>query len=383
MLIKDRINFTSQRSYTDEGFLVVPAKIARTGIQEYQAFEMGLTDKEPTDIIRVYRPEDEVFNPDSLASFANKPVTDDHPTSLVDTTNAKELSVGHSGPEVTKDGIFAITVLHVTDAIAIKNIEDGKVELSNGYTSDIEWSPGVAPDGENYDAIQRNIKGNHIALVSKGRCGPACKVSDNLPAKITKEPIMATVNIDGVDFEMSDQALQATRKLQQRLIDTEEKAEKDKEELKKKEDELEEVEKKAKKSEDTLQAKLDDALAKAPTPEILDQLVSNRITTRDAAIKISPELKFEGKDCETIRKEVVADKCPELNMETVTVDYVRARFDALTSAAPASSDSVLDLALRKQVTNKDDDETKPVTVSDARQKFINRSKDAWKTGGDK
>ena len=48
MYIKDRINLTdSQRKYTDEGFLIVPARIARTGIQEYLAMEMGLEDRNP------------------------------------------------------------------------------------------------------------------------------------------------------------------------------------------------------------------------------------------------------------------------------------------------------------------------------------------------
>ena len=141
MYIKDRINLTdSQRKYTDEGFLIVPARIARTGIQEYLAMEMGLEDRNPMDIIKVYRPKEEVFSDESLASFANKIMTDNHPSELVNADNAKKYQIGFSGPEVTVDGIYAKTMLYVTTSDAIKKIEQGKVELSNGYQSDIELS---------------------------------------------------------------------------------------------------------------------------------------------------------------------------------------------------------------------------------------------------
>jgi len=379
MLIRDRVNVSTNRKYTDEGFLIVQATIARTGIQEYRAFELGLQDKDPADIIRVYRPPEEVFSEDSLSSFANKILTDDHPSVLVDATNAKELSVGHSGPEITKDGIFVSAVLHFTDAKAIKNVEDGKVELSNGYTSDMDMVPGVTPDGDSYDAIQRNIKGNHIALVDKGRCGPACKVSDNSPKP--KEPNMAKITIDGVDFEVDDQAAQAVRKLQGRLSDAEEKTKEDEEKAKKKEDDEEAKEKDNKTKMDTLQAKLDDAVAKQPTPAQLDALVENRIATRDAAVKINNDFKWEGKDCETIRKEIVADACSDVDIESVSADYIRARFDSLASDPKVTmSARHIDSALQLQNGKGPSNENKN-TVTDARADFAKKSRDAWK--GDK
>ena len=122
MFLADRLNITTERLYTDEGFLKVPARISRTGIQEYLAIEMGLTDRDPNDIIRVYRPEEEVFSDESLSSFANKPVTNNHPPELVTSANARQYSVGMSGPEVTRDGMFVATVLHVTDQASIDDI---------------------------------------------------------------------------------------------------------------------------------------------------------------------------------------------------------------------------------------------------------------------
>jgi len=368
------------RTYTDEGFLVVPAAISRSGIQVYMALELGLQDRDPEETVNVYRPEDEVFHPDSLKSFANKVVTNDHPASLVDSSNAKELSVGHSGPEVIRDGIYAKTILHIVDAKAIKDIESGKVELSNGYTSDITLEQGVTPEGMKYDAIQRNIKGNHIALVEKGRCGVACKLSDNSPT--AEENPMAKITIDGVDFDVSDQAAQAVKKLQNSLRDTEEEVKKQEEEAKKKEDEMEaekkedeaKMEKDHKAAVDTLQAKLDDATTKAPTPAQLDVLVENRIATRDAAIKIDPSYKWENKDCETIRKEIVAIACPTVTVDSVSPEYIRARFDALTTSTGTNQ---LDTALRHQAkhTPLEDGE-----IVDARTAFSAKTRDAWKGG---
>lgn len=383
MFLADRLKITTEREYTDEGFLKVPARISRTGIQEYLAVEMGLTDRDPTDIIRVYRPEEEVFTDESLQSFANKPVTNNHPPELVNPSNSKQFSVGMSGPEVTRDGMFAKTVLHVIDGEAIKNIESGKVELSNGYTADIEWTAGVTPDGEQYDAIQRNIKGNHIAIVERGRAGPACRVADNLPT-LGDEVTMAKITIDGVDFEVSDQAAQAVDKLQARLKDAEMETQKKEEDIKKKEDEMEEQKKDACKTEDSLKAQLDDAKSKIPTTDSLDKLVAERSAVVDSVRKVMPDIEWKGKDADTLRREVVAAKCPNVQLDSVSADYINARFDMLVESVESNSQQHLDDALRQQLKDKDnkDVDNRPLDVI-AREKMMADSQNAWKKGGAK
>jgi hypothetical protein len=380
MFLTDRLNITTEREYTDEGFLKVPARISRTGIQEYLAVEMGLTDKDPKEIVRVYRPEDEVFTDESLISFANKPVTNNHPPELVNSRNSRQYSVGMSGPEVTRDGMFAKTVLHVTDEDAIKNIESGKVELSNGYTADIEWTPGVTPDGEQYDAIQRNIKGNHIAIVERGRAGPACRVADNLPT-LGDEVTMAKITIDGVDFEVSDQAAQAVGKLQARLKDAEMETQEKDEDLKKKEDEMEAKEKESKATNDALQAQLDDAKSKIPTTDTLDKLVTERTGIVDTVRKVMPDIQWEGKDADTLRREVVAAKCPNVQLDSVSADYINARFDMLVESVESNSQQHLDDALSQQVKDNDgkDVDNRPLDVI-AREKMMADSQSAWKGG---
>lgn len=381
MFLKDRLQLATKRVYTDEGFLKVPARISRIGIQEYLAVEMGLTDKDPKDIVRVYRPEEEVFSEASLSSFANKPVTDNHPPELVNPSNSKQYTVGMSGAEVTRDGMFAETILYITDEQAIANIESGKTELSNGYTADIDWTPGVTPDGEQYDAVQRNISGNHIAIVDRGRAGPACRVADNLPEK-GDTVIMAKITVDGVDFEVSEQAAQAVGKLQARLTDTENEAEKKDEELQAKKDEMEEAEAEAKKKEDTLEAKLDDAKAKIPTADALDKLVAERTALVDSIRTVCPDIKWQGKDALTLRKEVIALKCPNVQLDSVSEDYVVARFDALMDSYTENSQHDLDNQFADLAKNKDPKEVVDNRPADiiARDKFAAESRNQWKGG---
>lgn len=382
MFLSDKYNITSERTYTDEGFLQVPARISRTGIQDYLAVEMGLSDREPTDIVKVYRPEEEVFADNSLSSFANKPVTDNHPPELVNAKNSKQYSVGFSGPEIMKDGMFVKALLNVTDEDAIKNIESGKVELSNGYTCDIDWTPGVTPDGEQYDAIQRNIKGNHIAIVERGRAGASCRVADNLP---TGNEVLMKITIDGVDYEVSDQAAQAVGKLQKQLADAEEATKEKDAEMKKKEDETEEKEKESKSQMDSLQAKFDDVSAKVPTVEALDKMVADRYAMVQTALKVKPDLKWEGKDAATIRKEIVADKCPSVQMDSVSDDYIKARYDMLVEAVESNPQQSLTDVIATTVTDGKEEKVEDSRSADviAREKMMADSQNAWKKKGAK
>lgn len=382
MFLQDRLNISSERVKTDEGYLLVPSRISRVGIQVYLAIEMGLTDRDPKDTINVYRPPEEVFSDESLASFVNKPVTNNHPPELVNASNFKTYSVGHSGNEIVQDGMFVKADLIIMDEESIRDIESGKSELSNGYLSDIEWTPGVTPEGESFDAVQRNIRGNHIAIVERGRAGPACRVADNLP-NLGDNVIMAKITIDGVDFEVPEQAAQAVGKLQARLSDAEKETQTEAEKVKAKEDEMEEAEKKAKAEKDSLEAKLDDAKSKILTNDAVDKLVASRAKLADTILKICPDIKLDGKDNLTLVKEVVADKCPTINMDSVSADYIQARFDMLAESIDNNSQQHLDEAF-KTVVNKDE-KAKDTRSEDviAREKFQADSRDAWKPKGDK
>lgn len=173
MLIHDRAT-PLQRRRTPEGFLEMRARVGRAGLHDYRAGEIGGPPGLPAEApVRVYRPPAEVFDPASMASFAGKPVTLGHPPAMVDSGTWRDVAVGHSGQGVVRDGDHVAADLVVTDAAAVARAEGGS-ELSNGYWADFDFTPGLTPEGEPYDALQRNIRGNHIALVDRGRCGPSC-----------------------------------------------------------------------------------------------------------------------------------------------------------------------------------------------------------------
>lgn len=124
---------------------------------------------------REYRPADEVFHPDSLASFVGAALTIGHPDKVTPKTWAKD-SVGFvpNVPERTKlnDGHeYAVTTVHVTRDDALTQVDGGDLEeLSAGYTADFDPTPGRDPiTGDAYDGVQRNIRLNHVALLPLGK----------------------------------------------------------------------------------------------------------------------------------------------------------------------------------------------------------------------
>jgi hypothetical protein len=151
-----------------DGRLRVDGLITRSGVFKYFNAD-GSTRLE-------YRPPDEVFAETALSSFSQVPVTNDHPPHALDASTAKKFTVGMTSENIRKDGDHVAATLMIFDAETIAAMESGKVELSCGYEVDVVCEPGVSPNGERYDAIQRNIRGNHVAIVDVGRAGPEARV---------------------------------------------------------------------------------------------------------------------------------------------------------------------------------------------------------------
>lgn len=82
---------------TPEGYLVChEAALGRTGVMRYRAEEVADEVMEGSDaeFALVYRDEDAVFSPETLASFEGKPLTIDHPEEDVDPDSWRDLAVG-------------------------------------------------------------------------------------------------------------------------------------------------------------------------------------------------------------------------------------------------------------------------------------------------
>lgn len=211
VLANDRMTL-SRRTVTADGHLVAPATIARTGIQVYRAYELGLNHLNPMRAIRLYRPPEEVFDPASMASFENVPITDDHPEgNVVDDSNRAEVTVGRAN-QIVQNGDLMDSILTVERPSTVKAIDEGKVEVSNGYSFSLDMTPGYMPDGTAYDGVQRNIRGNHVAIVKAARCGSACRIADSQPQG-AKPMAVRKVTIDGIPFELDEAAAAAVDKL--------------------------------------------------------------------------------------------------------------------------------------------------------------------------
>lgn len=155
---------------TSEGFLIcrnVP--IARIGDQKYYAHELQL-DGDPNREVMVHRYEDDVFDKATIASFEGKPVTDTHPSESVDPDNFAKLAKGHA-QNVRREGDYIVADLYINDADLIEQIQSGKKkEVSCGYLCT------YVPDGDDYK--QTKIRGNHVAVVQKGRAGHEVAIKD-------------------------------------------------------------------------------------------------------------------------------------------------------------------------------------------------------------
>jgi hypothetical protein len=182
---------------SSEGYLTAFPRVARTGIQTYRGHEMGKPD---VDTVRIYRPESEVFAPDSLRSYAHKPVTNDHPREAVTKDNWRKYAIGNMADEILRDGGFIRIPVTIMDGDAIRDVEEGKRELSPGYTMELDWTPGETPDGQAYDGVQRNIRINHLALVAAARGGKSIRIGDSNGEGVE----MKTITIDSASVSVDD-----------------------------------------------------------------------------------------------------------------------------------------------------------------------------------
>lgn len=150
----------------DDGFLHDSPVVGRVGVQEYRNADGSIR--------RELRLPDEVFNADSLASFVGKPITVDHPKQgRVTAKTAHRLTVGTILSEGKQDGdtVRAAVVIHSPDAIGDRR------QLSLGYTAELEMTPGEHPVYGRYDAIQRNVKINHLSVVHSARAGAIARLN--------------------------------------------------------------------------------------------------------------------------------------------------------------------------------------------------------------
>lgn len=176
-------------------FEVKDNPISKVGVFDYSGAQIGAAD--PNRIYRVYRPAEELADPATIESFKLLPIVDDH-TMLGNPnegmTPAEDKGVaGVIGEEVYFKHPYLLANIKVFSETLRQKIEAGKIDLSGGYRCFYEFTPGIF-EGEPYDAIQRQPRGNHLALVDEGRMGSDVVVLDHLKFTVDKKDTITMEN---------------------------------------------------------------------------------------------------------------------------------------------------------------------------------------------
>lgn len=208
----------SARSYDQNGHLIVDKTIiTKAAVNPYYGREipnyqsLGL---EPERIYNLLRDPEELKK--GMKSFGGLqlmlkhiPVSADEPE--------KEYTIGSIGTDLGMEGEDVKTSIRVWDKEAINLIESGKLnELSSGYAYEPDMTSGEY-NGVQYDGIMRNIHGNHVALVERGRIGRDAIIADSLPKLMEfnmklKKGAMAKINAKaksllGLDADLSTEEI--------------------------------------------------------------------------------------------------------------------------------------------------------------------------------
>lgn len=290
-----------------------------------------------------------------MQSFGLVPVTNNHPPELLNDTNTRKFQIG-SIINPRQDDEFVAGSLLITDRETIADVEGGKVELSCGYSCELLEQGGITdgiegvPDGLKYDAVQVNIQGNHVAIVSKGRAGSGASLRldeqdavnvtdgsfDNKPGAPAPIERVNTMRIDKIDYEIGDQAEQAVcrefERKDKEIVELQAKVDESTESLSKEKARADELDEKQKE----LQAKYDEASDPAKVQARVDERVA-LVSQAKEILGEKSELKLDEMTGAEIKKAVVLSKTGE-NFDTSKLDdetYLNTRYDIECEKADA------------------------------------------------
>ncbi len=326
------------------GTLRADAIFTRTGVFEY-------LNPDGT-IRREYRPPEEVFHQDSLDSFVGVPVTDGHPPEMVTAENAEKYSAGSLGENIRRDGQFVVGPVFVHRASLVKKLDAGDTGVSFGYTVDEDWTPGVTPEGERYDLVQRNIRGNHLALGVQARAGESARVRMD-----------AAIQQPEKDHQMDEKQAEALKAqvagLQSEVASEKARADAAEGKLQAAETELANLKK----------AREDEAATK---PEELKAQIKERVVVETFAREVLPtETKFDELDNRTLMVAVVEKLHGKKLGDDKSIEVVRDRFDQAVEGYRAGQAAGLEL-VRQDAANA------PKSEEQAYQDMVERNQNAWK-----
>ena len=343
-------NYSFKAIKTDEGFIKDSPIIGRTGILIYQNAD-GSTRRE-------YRPPEEAFNIDSLASIRGKPITMGHHGLVTNETYNQSKPIGTVLSEGKQDGE------NIRADVVIYDLNTDDRELSCGYQTELEETSGVTPSGEHYDAIQRNIRYNHLAIVPRGRAGNARLNMDGNQSIEEVETMSAKVIFkadNGIEYEVPAEVKVAY----DAMVEKADATKKDLDAMTAKFDsataEIEKLKADAEKQEADFKAKFDEA-------------VKTTIELRSIAQKHGIE-KADEMSNEEIKKAVVAKVHPKLNLDGKSAEYIEVAFDLAKDTEVQHEDA---MAEQRKALNGEIHQDKELDLEDVKAKFMEAESKLYK-----
>lgn len=298
----------SARSYDDNNHLIVSSTIiTKAAVNPYYGNEIPDYERlglDPNKVYNMLRDPEELKK--GMHTLGEKQLLLKHIFVSAEDPQ-KESIAGTIGSNLEMVGDDVKGSLTVWDKEAINLIESGKLaELSASYFYDPVMKSGTFK-GQPYDGIMTNIRGNHVALVERGRIGRDALVADALPklmefnmklkkgalakinAKLKKSLAMDADIPNEVLKEIIEEVIENTEHI---VEDTEEveklvgaEDEEDEKETAEDEDEGEKADAERKKLEDTdkddREAKKDDKKETAMDADTVNALIHKAVTARD------------------------------------------------------------------------------------------------------
>ena len=349
---------------TPEGFIKTDAIITRTGVFKYRNMDGTIR--------RELRHPNEVFRTDSLNSLKMIPLVNGHPKErLVTPETAKELQCGFTGENVRRDGNSVRIPITITTKDAIEAVEhQGRNKLSLGYAVELVNDSGVY-EGEEYDCVQTNIIGNHLALVNIARAGDTAQIhldsadailmeENNPPINSKKEAAMPKVNLDGIEYEAAPEVINALGKATKALTDAQVKL-----------DGVVATTDKLTANVDTLKAENETLKARNLDGEIKAGVQARLDLERKASICLDGEDLSSSSDTD-IKAKVIAKQFPEIKLDGKSSDYVNACFDNAVVLIAGKDEGAAMRDQRKQSGSNGFNADGDDVVDAARQKMVSR-----------
>lgn len=350
--------WTVPMTKTPEGFLKGVACVTTIGVFTY-------TQKDGSKRRELRHPDD-VFESKSLATLKLKPLVKGHPRNPdgsgipVTPANAAKYQCGSVGERIESDHYRVYAPLVITTEDAIKAAQDDFKGLSCGYDCDLEYISGVW-NGQEYDARQRNIVYNHLALERKGRAGDEavlrfdsadCVCSDMMNCDQQTQPqeeTMKTIHIDGVDYQAEAPVISQLHQQGMTIKNLTEQMRTDAAEHQSTMSTLmaerDSFKDRAEKAESQLKQRLDAA------PADVETAVKSRLAMHAACQKAGVEFKLDASESE-LQVAVIKQAFPTADLEGKDSTYIKGRFDSALDYLESQAVSRQDASNRHQMADK-------------------------------